>query len=77
MHSFVVGRGGGEGGEGAWTGKSKTAYFYHSFPTTNFFLGTSAKFRKTTIRFIVSVCPSFHKEQLGFHWKVFLWKFDI
>ena len=36
MNAFVRGEEGrsrGEGGEEAWTGNSKTAYFYHSFPT--------------------------------------------
>jgi hypothetical protein len=32
------------------------------------FLGASAKLRKATISFVMSVCPSARVEQLGSHW---------
>jgi hypothetical protein len=35
------------------------------------FLGTFAKLQKATGSFIMSVCPSIHMEQFGFHWTDF------
>ena len=36
------------------------------------FLGAFAKLWKTTISFVMSVCPSVHMEQLGSHWTDFV-----
>jgi hypothetical protein len=72
MNAFVRGRAGLDRrrGEESWTGKSKTAYFI-IYPPHQKKLGASTKFRKATISFIMSVCPSLPKEQRGSHWKVF------
>jgi len=35
------------------------------------YLGVFAKFRKVTISFVVSVCPSVRMEQLSSHWADF------
>jgi len=35
------------------------------------FLGAFAKLRKATISFVMSVCPSVRKEQLGSRWTDF------
>jgi hypothetical protein len=74
MHSFVEGGGGaGPGpreGEGYGQGNPRQLIFIiHS--QQKYFLGTYTKFLKTAISFIMSVCPSFPKEQLGSHWNVF------
>ena len=50
------------------------------FPYTaliNWLLGAFAKLRKSTISFVMSVCPSVRKEELGSYWTDLKKKNDI
>jgi len=50
------------------------SYFnsFHEFRyVMNDFLIAFPKLRKATISFVISVCPSFHREEVGYHWMDF------
>ena len=68
----MEGRGGTErGGRGRGQGNPRQLIFIIHPPPLQKKLGAFAKFRKITISFIMSVCPSLPKEQLDSHLKAF------